>query len=502
MSAIVETGLGKLEGFESDGVRVFRGVPFAVPPVGERRFRAPEPAKPWAGVRDATGYGAACIQPPLMLRMLPGFDIGEQSEDCLYLNVYTPSAASPSNRKPVLVWIHGGAFVIGAGSQSIYDGTKLARRGDVVVVTINYRLGALGFLELGGADGATSNAGLLDQVLALEWVRDHIEAFGGDPSDVTIFGESAGGMSVGTLLGTPAARGLFAKAIPQSGACQAIHSRESAAALAAAFAKQLGTTAADVATLRAVPADKLLAAQQVLSMELLSGGGEQLLPFQPSIDGTVLARHPLDLVREGAARDVRLLVGTTRDEWKIFGMMDAELRQLDAERIEHRLKARLPHADVAKLVAGYRASRPGADWSTIWLAIETDRVFRIPAIRTAEAQLPHQRDVFMYLYSWESPGFGGLFGACHAIEIAFVFGCTDLEGGEHFVGKGEAVDQLAARTMDAWLGFAKHGDPNHADLCDWPRYDTSRRATLEFAPSCRLLDDPFGEERRLWDGVL
>ncbi len=502
MSTIVETGLGKLAGFENDGVRVFRGIPFAKPPVGELRFCAPEKAEPWAGVRDASAYGAAAPQPPLMLQMLPGFDIGAQAEDCLYLNVYTPVGASRANRKPVMFWIHGGGFVIGAGSQSVYDGQHLARRGDVVVVTINYRLGVLGYLELGHAEGATSNAGLLDQVMALEWVRDHIHAFGGNPDDVTIFGESAGGMSVGTLLGCPAARGLFHKAIPQSGACQAIHERDAALAVTKGILQQLGLASPDVAKLRELPVEKILGAQQMLSIQMLAGGGEQLLPFQPSIDGTVLPRHPLDLVREGFARDVRLLAGTTRDEWKIFGAMDPELRQLDEAKIVARLAARVPNADAAKIVAGYRNTRPEADWASIWIAIETDRIFRIPSIRTAEAQLAHQPDTFMYLYSWESPGFGGMLGACHAIEIAFVFGCLDLPGGEHFVGKGAAVDRLAELTMDAWLAFAKSGDPAHSGLGAFPRYDTKRRATMEFGPRCSVLDDPASAERALWDGAL
>ena len=502
MSTLVETGLGKVEGFEADGVRVFRGIPYAKPPVGARRFRAPEKPEPWAGVRDATLYGAAAPQPPLMMQMLPGFDIGTQSEDCLTLNVYAPASASQAHKKPVMVWIHGGGFVIGAGSQSIYDGKRLARRGDLVVVTINYRLGALGFLELEHQDGATSNAGLLDQVLALEWVRDHIEAFGGDPNDVTIFGESAGGMSVGTLLGTPAARGLFHKAIPQSGACQAIHDREGALAVTDALLKLLGVGRRDVAALRDVPVDALMKAQQGIAIQMLSGDGGTLLPFQPSIDGQVLARHPLDLVREGAARDVRLLAGTTRDEWKLFGMMDPELRQLDAAKIARRIERRLPGADGDRIAAGYRATRPDADWASIWLAIETDRVFRVPAIRTAEAQLAHQPDVFMYLFSWESPGFGGLFGACHAIEIAFVFDCLDLPGGEHFVGKGPDAERLVHQTADAWVSFANSGRPSHERLGDWPRYDAERRATMELGPVCSVLDDPAAQERALWDGVL
>ena len=503
MSTIVETGLGKVEGFERDGVRVFRGIPYAKPPVGERRFRAPEGPEPWAGVRDASKFGPAAHQPPLMLAALPGFDIGEQSEDCLYLNVYAPAGASTASPKPVMVWIHGGAFVIGSGAQSIYDGCKLARRGDVVLVTINYRLGALGFLDLGQPELAAPNAGLLDQIAALEWVRDHIEAFGGDAGNVTIFGESAGGMSVGTLLGCPAAHGLFHKAIPQSGSCQAIHAdRESSTAITAAVLSGLGMATPNVKELRAIPIDKLKQVQQTISFQMLALGGTQLLPFQPVVDGHVLPRHPLDEIREGLSRDVRVLIGTTRDEWKLFGFMDPQVRQLDGDKIAERIQQRLPHADGAKITAGYRAARPEADWPSIWIAIETDRIFRIPAIRVAEAQRAHQPDVFMYLFSWESPGFDGLLGACHAIEIPFLFDCLDLPGADKFVGAGPDAQRLVERTMDSWLGFATNGDPTHAALGTWSRYETNRRATMELGPRCALLDDPASAERALWDGVL
>jgi para-nitrobenzyl esterase len=503
MPTIVETGLGKVQGFEQDGVRVFRGIPFAKPPVGELRFRAPEKPAPWAGVRDATKYGPVSHQPPLMLAALPGFDVGEQSEDCLYLNVYVPAGASAANRKPVMVWIHGGAFVIGAGSQSIYDACKLVRRGDVVIVTINYRLGALGFLDLGQPELAAPNAGLLDQIAALEWVRDHIGAFGGDAGNVTIFGESAGGMSVGTLLGCPAARGLFHKAIPQSGSCQSIHAdRESSSAVTAAILSGLGMATPNVKELRAVPIDKLKQVQQTVSFQMLALGGTQLLPFQPVVDGHVLPRHPLDEIREGIARDVRVLIGTTRDEWKLFGFMDPQVRQLDGDKIAERIQQRLPHADGAKIAAGYRATRPEADWPSIWIAIETDRIFRIPAIRVAEAQRAHQPDVFMYLFTWESPGFGGLLGACHAIEIPFLFDCLDLPGAEKFIGSGPDAQRLAERTMDSWLTFAKSGDPSHAALGAWPRYEESRRGTMELGLRCGVQDDPAAAERALWDGVL
>jgi para-nitrobenzyl esterase len=501
--AKVETTLGTVVGVEADGVRAFRGIPFAKPPVGALRFAAPVPAAPWAGARDASGFGGSAPQPPLLLAALPGMDVGPQSEDCLYLNVYAPAGARPGDRKPVLVWIHGGGFVIGSGSQPVYDGAPLVRRGDVVVVTINYRLGVLGFLELGERAGdATANAGILDQVAALRWVRDNVEAFGGDPGNVTIFGESAGGMSVGTLMGLPAARGLFQKAIPQSGAAHNVHDRESSAAVTAALLATLGVAGPDVRALRQLPVEKLMEAQQQVSLQTMAAGGRHLLPLQPVVDGDTLPRHPFDAVRDGNAAGVPLLVGTTRDEWKLFGFMDPEVRQLDAGKIAARLQQRLPHADGRKLVDGYRASRPDADWTSLWLAIETDRVFRMPAIRLAEAQAEHAPSVHAYCFTWESPGFGGLLGACHAIDLPFVFGVLDLPGGEQFVGKGPEADRLAGHTMDAWLAFARSGAPGHPGLPDWPAYDVARRATLELGRECRLHDDPQAAERALWDGVL
>jgi para-nitrobenzyl esterase len=500
----VETGLGRVAGLEADGVRVFRGIPYARPPVGERRFRAPEAPEPWTGVRDATRFGPSAPQPKLALAALPGMDVGEQSEDCLYLNVYAPSGASAQARKPVMVWIHGGGFVLGSGSQAVYDARALARRGDVVVVTINYRVGCLGWMDLGDqGDLAVENAGLLDQIAALRWVREHVERFGGDRENVTIFGESAGGMSVGTLMGCPAAQGLFHKAIPQSGSCQAVHAdRDGSAAVTAAMLSALGLSSPHVRHLREVPVEKLLAAQQQVSLRLMLAGGKHLLPFQPVVDGRVLPRHPLDQVAEGAARHVPLLVGTTLDEWKLFGFMDTELRQLDDVKLAARIQQRVAHADGARIAAGYRASRPQADGASLWIAIETDRVFRVPAIRLAEAQLRVNRDVFMYLYTWASPAFGGVLGACHAIELPFLFDVLDAPGAENFAGKGPEATRLSGWTMGAWAAFAHRGNPSHPGLGEWPRYDLSRRATMELGAQAGVLDDPAADERRLWDGAL
>jgi para-nitrobenzyl esterase len=457
-------------------------------------------------VRPASAFGASAPQNPMLLP-LPGLDMGATAEDCLFLNVWTPAA--DAGRRAVLVWIHGGGFVIGSGSQSLYDGEALARRADAVVVTINYRLGPLGFLYLRelcpDLDGAVGNAGLRDQAAALAWVRDHAAAFGGDPGNVTIFGESAGGMSVGTLLGAPSARGLFARAVAQSGAAHNVHTRETATRTAAAFLELLGLRPAEAAReLRALPPAKLLDTQQQTMFKLGTSLG--LLPFQPLVDGDFLPEPPLDAVRRGAASGVSLLTGTTRDEWKLFGMIETDLPTLDEAGLVKKLAARIPGADAGALVAGYRRAREARGASVapseIFLAIETDRIFRLPAIRLAEAQGAHRPDVYMYRVDWESPAFGGRLGACHAVELPFVFGTLDKPGAELFAGGGGDAHALASRMMDAWAAFARGGDPGHGDLPAWEPYRPGTRHTLLFGRECLAVSDPDGEERRCWDGIV
>jgi para-nitrobenzyl esterase len=507
-ASIVETRGGRLAGCVEDGIHVLPGNPYARPPVGSLRFRAPEPAPPWKGVRDAIAFGPSAPQRPMMLP-LPGMDVGALDEDCLYLNVWTP--APDGAHRPVLVWIHGGGFVIGSGSQSIYDGSRLARRGDVVVVTINYRLGPLGFLHLAdlcpGLEDAVGNCGIRDQVLALQWVRDNIAAFGGDPEEVTIFGESAGGMSVGTLLGTPAARGLFRRAIAQSGACHNVHTRETATRVAEHYLEQLGVRAAEAArALREVPPDKLLDTGQQSMLTLGTSLG-LLLPFQPLTDGDLLPEPPLEAIRAGSARGVSLLAGTTREEWKLFSLIDPSLRELDRASLVARVGKQIGGDAAERLVATYEevlAERGRARAGDVFVAIETDRVFRIPALRLVEAQLDHADDVFAYRYDWESPALGGALGACHGVEIAFVFGVLDKPGVDFLSGKGPEADRLSELSMDAWLAFARRGDPSVAALPGgrWPRYDVEHRATLVFDRACAVQYDPGERERRAWQGLL
>jgi para-nitrobenzyl esterase len=498
--AIVETRQGKVEGIEANGLLVFKGIPFAQPPVGALRWRAPEPAKAWSGVRKANAYGAQSWQPP----RVPGTPLsGLMSvtvpcdEDCLTLNVWTPSA--DGRARPVMVWIHGGAFAIGSGAQSIYDGTALARRGDVVVVTINYRLGPLGFMRLTditeGRIPSTGNEGLLDQICALEWVRDNIERFGGDPKNVTIFGESAGGMSVGALLGAPRARGLFRRAIPQSGACSTGLPAAQASELALGLAKHMKVQPNDLAT---IDAEKLTMAS---TMYRLTGVG---MFHQPCIEPDLLPKLPLDAVKAGNADGVSVLVGAAANEWLLFTAMDPAASTLDDAHLKARISGRVGSSADA-MIGGYRnllASRgEPTDPLSVFAAFETDRVFRMPGLRLAEALAARKQPAHHYEFAWRSPLLNGKLKSCHAIDIAFVFATHAQDAGTaQFCGEGPSPDALARTVQDAWLSFAKTGTPSATGVAGWTAYDPQR-------PTTAILDVPAGvstntllAERRLWEG--
>jgi para-nitrobenzyl esterase len=496
VGSIVETTTGKIEGERRGGHERFLGIPFAAPPVGERRWRAPSPAAPWAGVRQAVSFAPSAPQAP---SALPGMAVGAQNEDCLYLNVYTPGA--DQGARPVMFWIHGGGFTAGSGSQALYDGGPLAERGDVVVVTINYRLGALGYLHLPGCD---ANLGQLDQIAALRWTRDNIRAFGGDPEQVTIFGESAGGMAVATLLGTPAARGLFRAAIPQSGAAHNVHTHDSAARVTESFLEAVGQSAPELAKLRALSAGEILAAQSKVLAERRAMGQ---LAFCPTVDPVTLPKPPLQAVREGAARGVALLVGSNRDESKLFRLGVAETASLSRESLLKRVRAglRSHESQAERVVDTYRAAREGrasVEPGELLDAIESDRTFRLPAIRLAESHGPHEPRTYMYFFTWESPARRGTLGSCHALELPFMFGTLSAPTMDRFAGKGPDADALSSRMMDAWIAFARTGQPGHASLPGWPAYDSGKRATLVFDKKCELVHAPLDTERSAWDEIL
>jgi para-nitrobenzyl esterase len=486
---IVTTTAGPVRGIEREGIQVFRSLPYAAPPIGARRFRPPAPPEPWTEVRDATRFGPVAPQLPSILEAAMGG--GEPVADeagCLTLSVFTPAADDA--RRPVMVWIHGGAFVIGSGSSPIYDGTRFVQHGDVVVVSINYRLGVFGFAHLdeifGEGFAGSGNAGILDQVLALEWVRDNIARFGGDPDQVTIFGESAGGMSVGTLLGLPAAQGLFARAIVQSGGGSFCREADAATQIARAVLAEAGIDS--VAELEAASTESILAAQgkALASQETMD------LPFMPVLDSRYLPGRPVDAVRDGLGA-VPTMIGTTKDEMTLFTVLDLGLGELDGDRVRRALEESF--GDRAEAVdAAYRAELGDLDHADFLTAVATDRVFRLPAIRLAEAAVD-RRPTFMYLFAWETPVFDGRLKSCHALELPFMWDAMDKPGLSLLTGEGPDRQGLADRMHAAWISFARTGDPG------WPAYDLERRATQVFDTVSEVVDDPMAAQRVIWADI-
>ena len=503
---IISTAQGQIEGIERDAIWQFRGIPYAAAPVGERRFMPPAPPEPWEGVRSGAEFAATSWPEPGGVTALLGDQGVGSSEDCLHLNVFTPECDDAA--RPVMVWIHGGSFTGGSGSTPWYDGTTLASRGDVVVVTINYRLGALGFLWLGDLDDRFRSSGMngiLDQAAALAWVRDNIAAFGGDPDNVTIFGESAGAMSVSTLLATPAARGLFHRAVAQSGAAEHVMSPAVASGVTAAMMADLGVGTID--ELMAVPPEALVEAGTRVDGSIHSEPGRSAartgalaMVFQPVIDGEWLPEDPLVAVAEGRAADVPLLIGTNLDEWHLFRLMGSGV--LEHEELLARLER--VFGDGERAHALYSATRPGATPSDLWSAVLTDATFRIPAIRLIEARQHATTPTYQYLFSWRSPAFDGALGSCHALEIPFVFGVLDNPGAEMILGStaGPELHELAQLMQDAWLAFARTGRPDHAGLPHWPASDTITRPAMRFDLEHGVVFDHDGEQRSLWDGIL
>jgi para-nitrobenzyl esterase len=492
--AIVATRSGKIEGFERDGILQFRGIPYAAPPIGLRRWLPPQREDAWDGVRDATKFSAQSAQTEFQLTKVLGQPQPAYSEDSLYLNVWTPACDDAA--RPVMFWIHGGAFIWGAADTPIYNGTPFVEHGDVVFVSINYRLGPFGYLflpELFGEEFASSgNLGVLDQIAALEWVRDCVGAFGGDPERVTVFGESAGAGSIGTLLGTPAARGLFRHAILQSGGASWIADPPRATEVASGIVERLGVRPGDVDALRAVATDDVLAALPEWRETGVGG-----LPFQPVHDGSVLPQRPLDAIAQGSAEGVRVLAGTNKDEITMFQFSDLTLGQLDYEGLLERV--RLWCGDAADaLVADYASRRPGATVRDLWLGLATEAVFWYPAVKLVETQSEHA-PTWAYRFTWETPAFGGLLRSTHALEIPFVF--DNLASMQTIVPAGAHVDAIASAMHRAWIAFARTGDPRHDGIPEWPRYDRDRRATMRFDVEREVVFDPQADDRRAFAAI-
>jgi para-nitrobenzyl esterase len=510
MNSKAETANGVVRGLLDDGVVSFRGIPFAAPPMGDLRFAPPAPPQPWPGERDCTRYTTVSLQPrdPLSV-MIPAcesnyYDPGAvQDEDCLNLNVWTPAL---TGSRPVLVWIHGGGFLTGSGTGLWTEGTTFGRCHDVVVVTINYRLGALGFLAVEDPQSETgyvSNAGLLDQMAALRWVRLNISAFGGDPERICLFGESAGAMSVATLLGTPSAAGLFSCAIVQSGAASMCHDMATARSVGERFAAKLGIPydGSTLAALRRVDRKRLTTAQAALI-------AETRVPFRPVVDGHHLPTPPLEAIAGGSAASVPLIVGTNTDENKLFrllaqtpGQSDDDLADLLAACFTSSVAQSQSVASLMEeLLRTYRALEQ--DDADAWDIVATDRMFRAPARELMETQSKAGGAVFSYEFGVTTPVCNGELGACHALEIPFVFGDLRSPGVAEFIGNDVAPGSVAATVsavMNAtWAEFARRGQPVHPDLPAWPQFQPGSGQQLFFGADTHVREDPHRARTLLW----
>ena len=506
---VVETRYGRVRGLRAAGVQVYKGVRYGAPADGRRRFRPPQPPEPWPGVADARSYGPSAPQrdpagrfrnaaspglaaPGLLLSRQMMTDRLDESEDCLFLNVWTPGGG-PAARRPVLVWLHGGGFNALSGSAPTYDGTSLARRYGVVVVTLNHRLGALGYTHLaalGGDDFAhTGNLGTLDVVAALEWVRDNVEAFGGDPGRVLLFGESGGGWKVSVALATTPAAGLFHRAAIQSGSAPRIAEPDRAAETAALLVHELGLDASRLDELRELPVERIVAAQ--FSVEAALGPRavpNMLSGFVPVRDPDVVPAHPFDPVGSPLSAAVPVIVGWNRTEMTLFA--DEATLDLDDAGLEERA-ARLLGARAPAALETYRGLHPDASAARIFQYLHTDLTMLpfAPAIAERHAGLGGAPS-WVYRLDWETPVLGGRLMSPHSLDVALVFANADRA--EALNGGGVRAHAIADRLSRAWACFAETGDPNTGEsgLPHWPVYDVPRRATMLLDDESSVADDP------------
>ncbi|MFF5183764.1 carboxylesterase/lipase family protein [Streptomyces sp. NPDC000345] len=488
---VVRTTAGAVRGRREDGLTVFRGIPFAAPPVGEARFQAPRPPRAWDGVRDAQAFGPPPPQ-EAGIQGRTGVLDAATGDDWLTVNVWTPDPDDQA-RRPVMVWIYGGAYKLGHSGSPGYDARHLARAGDLVVVTLNYRVGVEGFARV---EGAPANRGLLDQVAALEWVRDNIAAFGGDPGRVTVFGESAGAGSVAALLAMPVARGLFGRAIAQS-VPGTFFSDELARDLASAIAAEAGLrpTAADLAAVdpRRLPeAGAALGAKMAQRVDRWGRVAPTVTPFSPVVDGEVLPTTPWRALTEGVGRDIDLLVGHNAQEFRLFLALGGTLGRITDEQAAGVLRLFSPGGEDA-----YRTAYPDADAGELFERVQSDWLFHIPSLHLAEAQVAGGGRAHVYELTWQAPGMGGTLGACHGLDIPLLFGTYDADLGNLLFAGVEVTAEARALTSQfqtSWASFARTGDPG------WPAYDTDGRLVRVLDVEPRTTAYPEETSRRLWEG--
>jgi len=495
--ATVETTRGRLRGYRESGVHVFKGVPYAASTAGPNRFMPPQTRQPWGGVREAVAWGerAPQIVGGEPAEMIPTDPREAQGEDCLVMNIWTPNVDGA--RRPVMVWLHGGGYASGSGSYSIYEGRELARKHEVVAISVNHRLNIFGFLDLaphGGRWAAASNAGMLDIVAALEWVRDNIAAFGGDPGNVTIFGQSGGAGKVATLMAMPAARGLFHRAIAQSGAALTATPAAQAARTTEQVLRRLNITPAQLDRLQTMPIAQLIDVMRPPAGAPPGPGAG--LSFGPVVDGASLPGNAFDPTAPALSATIPFMTGTTATEVTFFAP-DDQLRPIDDATFRQRVKGlvKVEDADADRLIALYRQQEPGRDNIDLFLRMSTDNsFFRLGVDTQAERKAAQPAPVYLYRFEYYSPVREGRLKSMHCMEIPFVF--DHLEAGRIFTGDGPAAQRLADEMSAAWVAFARTGNPNHRGIPQWTPFDAATRQTLVFGPDTALVNDP-GKEQRL-----
>jgi para-nitrobenzyl esterase len=492
---VADTTAGKVQGMNIGGIKTFKGIPYGASTGGKNRYMPPQKPASWTGVRDAFEFGQ--ISPQTMADTRGDyaalidwdFQPGGMGEDCLALNVWTP-ALKDGGKRPVLVSFHGGGFATGSGNAIGYSGEPLARFGNVVVVTVNHRLASLGYLHLAdlGAPPEFARAGvvgMMDLVASLEWVRDNIENFGGDPNSVMIFGQSGGGAKTSVVMGMPSAKGLFHRAGVQSGSLLKVASREAATASAEKLLKQLGIDKTRIADIQKVSWEQILDAQAAVSG---AGPGG---PFAPVLDGTVIPQNPFDPTATAISADVPMIISTTLDE-AALALTNFDLDEAGLKTVAGRMLS--DKAD--RVLALYRKTYPNASPYLIQARIVTDRGFRANAYRQAERKAAlGKAPAYFYLFTWPCPGYNGKFGAVHGTDVALVFHAYRgaINGG------GSDAKALADKMAGMWVAFAKTGDPNIAAIPKWQPYDAQNRATMIFDNNTRVENDPRKEFRQLWE---
>jgi para-nitrobenzyl esterase len=507
VNAIAETSRGRVRGAIVDGIRTFKGIPYGAPTDGAARFREAKPAVPWTGVRDTLAYGPMC---PQEIRPRPSYAASwanEQtmSEDCLVLNIWTP-ALRDHHKRPVMVWFHGGGFSTGSGGNPVYDGTNLARKGDVVVVTLNHRLNIFGHLYLariGGTEYAESgNLGVLDLIAALRWIHINIDEFGGDPANVTIFGQSGGAAKVSTLMAMPPTRGLFHRAIVQSGSQLDGLSADEANANALAFLKAAEIPATDLPRLQKLTVAQLMAALQKAMHA--PGATPNFSPpnfsppnFSPVVDGRFLERAPWTPDGPASSANVPMMIGSTKTETTaLIGGTDPSAFGLDDAGLRTRLAAWVPANQIDRVIAGYRKLEPEASPSDLFFAITSARRVRQQAWTQAERKAAQNAaPVWLYELDWQTPVDGGKWRSPHSLDLAFVF--DNVAKSEAMVGRGDEPRALAEQMSAAWLSFARAGNPNNKLLPQWMAFRAPERTTMVFDVKSRTVNDFRGDERQL-----